>query len=59
MLKQTIILFIKATIIGILINVGLKQMPNTSVVTDNNITLQSETVVIEQPAHNTIELFAK
>ena len=50
MFKQTVLLFIKAIIIGVLINVGLAQTPNTSNSPENDVSLYSNTA-IEQPAN--------
>ncbi len=50
MFKQTVLLFIKAIIIGVLINVGLAQMPNSSNSPENDASLYNN-IVIEQPAN--------
>ena len=52
MVKQTINLFIKATIIGILINIGIAQVPSQPVIADGHtITIHDETALF-QPSNN-------
>ena len=51
MLKQTIHLFIKACIIGILINVGLAQVSSTPATAEENILQQNEqSILSHQPS---------
>jgi hypothetical protein len=50
MFKQTIQLFIKACIIGILINIGLEQVPTTTPGNANTNTTVDEAVLFRQPA---------
>ena len=49
MTQQTIRLFIKATIVGILINIGVAQVPNNPIVADHTITIQDEATLFQQP----------
>ena len=49
MLRKTIMLFVKATVIGILINFGLDQMPSGPVSANGDIAQQNETTLV-QPA---------
>ena len=44
MLKQTVYLFIKASIIGILINVGIASMPNDDLLSSHPSSPSSEIV---------------
>lgn len=46
MVRKTVMLFIKATIIGILINTGLDQMPSGSMAAGNDIAQQNETTLV-------------
>jgi|GEM_PF-1973439 len=48
MVKKTVQLFIKAFIIGILVNVGLQQVPETSQFINENITIQSRPPLVTQ-----------
>ena len=52
MLKQTIHLFVKACIIGILINVGLEQVPASPISPEENAFQQDQPALIERATAN-------
>ena len=52
MIQQTIHLFIKATIVGILINLGVAQAPSNPITADHTITIQDEATLFQQMTTN-------
>ena len=53
MTKQTIRLFIKATIVGILINIAVAQAPTGPVAVDTTLTNQDETALFQHSISDT------
>jgi hypothetical protein len=52
MVQQTIKLFIKAVVVGVLLNVGIQLVPNEPVRTEENISHEQEP--LQQPSSDTI-----
>ena len=52
MVQQTIKLFIKAVVVGVLLNIGIQLVPNEPVRTEENISHEQEP--FQQPSSDTI-----